>query len=350
MVTAPVVASLEPAPVIVATPMPVAALPRTTAVVDTSPSPETAKSPVPELPTVIVLPIVHCESAPVTVTRPSLPVFVPRVAPELEAIWPPLEMVMTPRPLEPIVCVADRFQRELMPVTVAVPKPVALLPSVTAPVEETSPPEEIVSVPSPLDPTFVVPVIVHDEPAPLTVAVPSAPRPVPSVAATPALLSLPPLVTLSVPIPVKPTDVSPLMSATAFGPVIVAVPVEPAPNPTWKMPPLIWPLSLRTSVPVPKSPMTIVGRSAAVPSCPPVVTVRNPMSPVVTPTDTSSPAVSTPRMPAFTVNRAVCASILPISTAVALVNVWVKPPRSKVTVPFSTSRSVFVGAAEKLTV
>ena len=312
--TEPLVVSFEPAPVIVTVPLPLAAFPNIMAPVETSPPAETVKSPVPPLPTMIWLPSVHCEPVPVTVTRPALPAFKPKLALALETTWPPLETVMTPRPVCPMVCVLATFQREPAPVTVAVPTPVPLVLSVTIPAEETSPPAEIVSVPSPKFPMLAVEDIVHDEPMPLTVAAPSAPSSLPSVT-IPAFVRVPPLVTLKVPVPACPTSATLVKSATAFGPVIVIVPVAPETSPMAKVRPLIRPLSLTVSVPAPLEPMKKSGRSAAVPRIPPVVTVRKPVLPVAVLMNKSSPFVSTPTAPSRIVSRPVCPETLPMNAA-----------------------------------
>ena len=160
---------------------------------------------------------------------------------------------MTPSPFKPIVCEPAKFHREPAPVTVAVPKPVAALPSVMELSEETSPPEEIVSVPSPLFLMVDDAVIAHNEPAPLTVAAPSAPRFSPRNTDA-AVVRVPPLVMLKVPVPLIPIIEKLLKSTTAFGPVIVSVPAEPDWVPRLTACASIRPLSFTVTVPVPPLP------------------------------------------------------------------------------------------------
>ncbi len=69
-----------------------------------------------------------------------------------------------------------------MPSTLAEPLPVADLPMMERPLLVTVPPFEIVRVPLPASPTRILPELVQEEVAPLTVTVPVLPAPEPMVA------------------------------------------------------------------------------------------------------------------------------------------------------------------------
>jgi hypothetical protein len=96
------------------------------------------------------------------------------------------------------------FQLEPGPVTVTVPVEPTDNPTEPPPLLFTVPPFWMVSVPVPKPPTTMVPVFVHVEPAPDTVAVPREPGRSPTN--PPKSVNVPPFWTTSIPIPFSPTE------------------------------------------------------------------------------------------------------------------------------------------------
>ena len=97
------------------------------------------------------------------------------------------------------------------------------------------------------------------EPTPATLTVPCEPAPLPMLAAKGVvLMTIPPFVIVSVPVPKLPILSPPLgpLFQVEPGPVTVTVPVEPADNPTEPPPLFTVPPFWMVSVPVPRPPTT----------------------------------------------------------------------------------------------
>ena len=122
------------------------------------------------------------------------------------------------------------------------------------------PPSAIVSVPVPSLPMFTPELLVHVEPAPVTVTVPREPANSPMLAVLGvSLMTVPPFAIVSVPVPKAPTLSPPLgpLIQVEPGPVTVTAPIEPTVNPTEAPAPLFTvPWSLIIRVPVPSPPIT----------------------------------------------------------------------------------------------
>ncbi len=123
--------------------------------------------------------LVQVEPAPVTVTVPCEPAPLPMLAALGVSLMtvPPFAIVSVPVPKAPILSPPPGllFQVEPGPVTVTVPVEPGDNPIEPPPPLFTVPPSSMVSVPAPKPPTTMVPVFVHVEPAPDTVAVPCEP-------------------------------------------------------------------------------------------------------------------------------------------------------------------------------
>ena len=138
----------------------------------------------------------------------------------------------------------------------SVPTAPAFAAITTGPSPLTTPLSAIVSVPVPELPMFSPKVLLQAEPAPVTVAKPCEPAPLPMLATVPmvALVTFPPFAIVSVPLPKLPILSPPLGPLLQLepAPVTVTVPVEPTDNPT-EPPPLQRPLrpTHRTSLPQP---------------------------------------------------------------------------------------------------
>ena len=107
---------------------------------------------------------------------------------------------------------------------------------------------------------FTPELLLQVEPAPATLTVPCEPAPLPMLAVKAVILmTIPPFVIVSVPVPKLPIlspPPGPLFQMEP-GPVTVTVPVEPADNPTEPPPPLFTvPPFWMVSVPVPRPPTT----------------------------------------------------------------------------------------------
>ena len=105
-------------------------------------------------------------------------------------------------------------------------------------------------------PMFTPELLLQVEPAPVTVTVPCEPAPLPMLAAKAVLLmTIPPFVIVSVPVPKLPILSPPpgLLFQVEPGPVTVTVPIEPADNPTEPPPAPLFtvPPFWMVSVPVP---------------------------------------------------------------------------------------------------
>ena len=143
----------------------------------------------------------------------------------------------------------------------------------------TFPPPAIVSVPAPALPTLRPELLVKVEFAPVTVTVPVEPAPLPMFAVkTVLLLTVPPFVIVSEPVPKLPILSPPLVPLIQLepGPVTVTVPVEPAVNPTEPPPLFTVPPSWIVSVPVPWPPTTMEPALDQLAPAPVTVTVPSP--------------------------------------------------------------------------
>jgi hypothetical protein len=121
---------------------------------------------------------------------------------------PPFAIESVPVPKLPILspppaAEAVLFQVEPGPVTVTAPVEPAANPMEPPLPLFTVPPFSMVSMPMPKAPTWMVPVLVHVEPGPDTVAVPREPGESPTKPA--ASVTVPPFWTVSVPTPLSPT-------------------------------------------------------------------------------------------------------------------------------------------------
>ena len=141
------------------------------------------------------------------------------------------------------------------------------------------PPSAIVSVPVPRLPMLTPELLLQVEPAPVTITVPSEPGPAPMLAVRPVLLTVPPFVIVSEPVPKLPI-LSPLGRPTGVlfqtepGPVTVTAPFEPGKSPTEPPPPLFTvPPFWMVSVPVPEAPTWMVPLFVHVEPAPDTVTV-----------------------------------------------------------------------------
>ncbi len=137
---------------------------------------------------------------------------------------PPPETAKVPVPELPMVRVEEPAS-QFAPVTFTVPVAPLTVPRVAAPLV-TSPPSAMVSVPVPEAPTYKVPLRSQDESVPVTVIVPLEPLFAPMVPCVPPLI-VPPLSTVSVPLPHRPTMRS-AASQVEPAPVTVTVPRLPA--------------------------------------------------------------------------------------------------------------------------
>ena len=118
-------------------------------------------------------PLVQFEPAPVTTTVPVLKLLLPRLVCPLLTI-PPLWTFSLAAPVSalPIFKSPPIVQLEFAPDTVAVP---AAVPPMLPEPEDTLPPLWTFNVPAPDTPMERLPLLVHIEPVPFTVAVPTAP-------------------------------------------------------------------------------------------------------------------------------------------------------------------------------
>ncbi len=155
---------------------------------------------------------------------------------------------------------------------------------------------------------------------PLTVTVPSVPSLVPMNTFDP-LVSVPPLVTFRTPLPKFAIVRVPLRSTTAFGPLIVIVPMEPSASPRVSAVPLIRPLSLTVRVPVPEEPTRNCVGLPAVPICPPDVTVKNAVLSAALAMMIWSPELFVAKTPFLNVKRPVAPPRVPMMAELPLVSV-----------------------------
>ena len=144
-------------------------------------------TPVPPVaePILVTLGTVRRESVPETVTVPLAPLSTPRSMPKTEEVtWPPSRISSVPVPLLPTwkAKVGVRFHCESAPVTVTEPVEPAWLPIEVVKVVKVPPPETVTS-PLPNSPTKKRPKVLvsANVPAPLMVRSPVWPRPLPSV-------------------------------------------------------------------------------------------------------------------------------------------------------------------------
>ena len=163
--------------------------------------------PRPKLPMFTPELLLQVEPAPATVTVPCEPALLPMLAAKAVLLMtiPPLAIVSVPVPKLPTLSPPPGllFQVEPGPITITVPVEPTANPTEPPPPLFTVPPFWMVSVPLPKPPTTMVPVFVHVEPAPDTIAVPREPGKSPTN--PPKSVNVPPFWTRSIPIPFSPT-------------------------------------------------------------------------------------------------------------------------------------------------
>src|SRR3954454_16756033 len=174
--------ALAPAPMLSVPVAPAFAAITTVGAVTTPPS-ASVSVPVPELPTFTPELLLQIEPAPATLTVPSEPALLPTLAVSAVLLMtvPPFVIVSAPVPKLPILNPppAVMFKLEPAPVTVTVPDELVDNPTETPPKLFTVPPLSTVSAPVPKPPTTRLPMFVHVEPAAETVTVPCEPGKLP---------------------------------------------------------------------------------------------------------------------------------------------------------------------------
>lgn len=185
-------------------PLDPAKLPRMVDADETCPPAPTVSEAVSRSPITSTPLFAHADPAPVTLTMPSLPTWPAMIDVPMLVTMPPLEIVSEPEPLLPTYSAPLFAHDEPAPVTLAVPSLPTWLAMIDVPPLVTVPPAEMVSDPVPLLPTYSSPLFAHDEPAPVTLAVPVLPAWSP-MREIPTLVTVPPLETVSEPVPKFPT-------------------------------------------------------------------------------------------------------------------------------------------------
>jgi len=253
-VTAPEVSSVPPVLTLIV-PLPVAPVPIDTPDVPATTLPllPTVKVPVPLLPTLNPVPL-RTEPESVTVTA-ELVEFepLPMKMVEAEVTLPPPETVSVALPLLPTVRLLPTFNTEPEPATVAFPLDPVKSPMVVVLPAVTLPPEVTLKLPLPLAPTSRAPTMLTTEPLPLTETLPVLPASLAIKKSVPTL-TLPPLVTLRLPTPLSPASISVDTFNLVPEPSTDALPLAPATEPSITLFAVTLPPEVRLRLPLPELP------------------------------------------------------------------------------------------------